>query len=568
MAEKKPEAGVWRIHNPEVIVGPDSIRLPSRFFWSKRTEIPFEELRRVGMTVDRQRLVLSTRNRSYVLDARSIGGPERLDTVRTALLSRLNRHPEASRIRSTLAHLDRLEQTFRARIPHATLWLVALCALVFVVELVWGATPWPGFFGDNSLQARFARQIALGANAPALVAEGEYFRLATANFLHANLLHVFMNTLALVALGYLLERICGSWRFIFLFLLACLVGSAASAWMAAAPISVGASTGVFGLVTAYFLIWLRFRDRLPPAFSVSVDRWIGLLVINAVLWVFIRQIDHAAHLGGAVGGALSVFALYPPSPKSPDFVAPAGVGVRRAAMAIGLLFVAAGVWAAATANGRSLAEGARLALGKDVSASRAWQLVKARTPDHDELLETIASANTALQRSTGGPERARALRTIANAHYRLGKYEAAVEASFAALVEDYQAIYAQDLARHLQAHLRMSTPLRLGNGVPSELRLTLANGQVELTGVAGRPNLTVIGLVFHRYRLTGALLIEYGEVTSSTLRFNSDRPELEALRHPDVRVQLGLIATDRVTHAGSRPALKFITLDSEIGSLP
>src|SRR5690606_4193606 len=104
--------------------------------------------------------------------------------------------------------------------------------------------------------------VAFGANAPALVTAGEWYRLLSANFLHVGWLHLYMNGIGLFVLGMLLERLVGPWRFVFVFLTSAAAGAAASLLVSDAALSVGASTAVFGLLGAYALINWRCRATL------------------------------------------------------------------------------------------------------------------------------------------------------------------------------------------------------------------------------------------------------------------------------------------------------------------
>jgi membrane associated rhomboid family serine protease len=128
------------------------------------------------------------------------------------------------------------------------------------------------------------------------VADGAYWQLITSAFTHEAVLHIGFNMLALYALGPQLEAVLGRARFLALYLLSALAGSAFVYW--AAPQfqpTLGASGAIFGLMGALLVIALKMRVN-----PQQVLMWIG---INFVLTFTIANISWQGHLGGFVGGA-------------------------------------------------------------------------------------------------------------------------------------------------------------------------------------------------------------------------------------------------------------------------
>ncbi len=141
------------------------------------------------------------------------------------------------------------------------------------------------------------------------VADGEYYRLLTSAFLHQNVLHIALNMYALYLFGPPLEASLGRIRFIGMYLLSALGGSALS-YAFANPLgtSLGASGADFGLLGAYLVVSKRLgRDATP----VMV-----LLVINFAFGFLAPNIDWRAHLGGLVTGSLCAAAYaYAPTQR-------------------------------------------------------------------------------------------------------------------------------------------------------------------------------------------------------------------------------------------------------------
>jgi membrane associated rhomboid family serine protease len=138
------------------------------------------------------------------------------------------------------------------------------------------------------------------------VAAGEWYRLFTAMFVHYGLLHLLLNMYALWILGRDLERVLGPLRFTVLYLLAGLGGNVA-AYVFTGPnaATAGASTAVFGLMGAIFVILRRLKLSVAPILPV--------IVINVIFTFTIPNISMAGHLGGlAVGAIVAAIMAYAP----------------------------------------------------------------------------------------------------------------------------------------------------------------------------------------------------------------------------------------------------------------
>jgi membrane associated rhomboid family serine protease len=146
-----------------------------------------------------------------------------------------------------------------------------------------------------------ANDVVLGAF-PALgqvypgIDDGGIYRLVTAMFIHYGLIHLLLNMWALWVLGRELEAGLGPARFLGLYLLAGLGGNVAAYLVSPNSLAAGASTAVFGLFAAYFII-LRRLGRDTSAI-------VGVLVVNLVLTFTISNISIAGHLGGLLTGAM------------------------------------------------------------------------------------------------------------------------------------------------------------------------------------------------------------------------------------------------------------------------
>ena len=140
------------------------------------------------------------------------------------------------------------------------------------------------------------------------------WQLLTYSFLHAGFLHIFFNMFALYMFGTPLEAFWGSRRFAFYYV-ACVLTAAATELVVQNGTEVGgpvlgASGGVFGLLLAF--AWYFPKQRLMLLFPpIPMPAWLFVTLyggIELVMGVTGAQpgVAHFAHLGGMLGGALSI----------------------------------------------------------------------------------------------------------------------------------------------------------------------------------------------------------------------------------------------------------------------
>ncbi len=134
------------------------------------------------------------------------------------------------------------------------------------------------------------------------VADGAWWQVMTSVFTHVEVLHIGFNMLALYILGPMLENVLGRWRFLALYLVSGLAGSAAvMLWAFPFGQTLGASGAIFGLMGALGVVALKVRGQLQ-----TVLIWIGL---NLVFTFTLSGISWQGHLGGLAGGTLIGFAM-------------------------------------------------------------------------------------------------------------------------------------------------------------------------------------------------------------------------------------------------------------------
>ncbi len=177
--------------------------------------------------------------------------------------------------------------------PVGTTALVALNIAVFLVTVGLG----------SGLSSPGGDLYERGSLVGILVGSGEWWRLVTAVFLHAGVVHLAFNMLALWFLGSAMEQALGTRRFLLLYLVSGLAGSA-GAILLTDPFAytVGASGAIFGTMGA--LIVLEYL-----ATGTLAGQAMGLLVVNLAITFTIPSISKGGHLGGLVGGVAAGYAL-------------------------------------------------------------------------------------------------------------------------------------------------------------------------------------------------------------------------------------------------------------------
>ena len=165
------------------------------------------------------------------------------------------------------------------------------------------AAAWGGLLGGGTPLTDWGAVLGYAvygqpADGCTAIADGEYYRLITAMFLHYGVLHLLLNMWALWMLGRNLEAALGPLRFA-----RALPARRArrqrrrpTCFSRRRATTAGASTAIFGLFAAIFIV-LRRLGRDTSAI-------IPILVINLVFTFTVPGISMAGHLGGLVVGGL------------------------------------------------------------------------------------------------------------------------------------------------------------------------------------------------------------------------------------------------------------------------
>lgn len=180
--------------------------------------------------------------------------------------------------------------------PYVTYGLMGICILVFL-----GTTLSGGISGGLGIPEQIVLNWAL---VPAKVYQGEWWRLFTCAFLHANLIHIGFNMFALYNLGVPLERWQGPVRFAALYLFSLITSSLAALYFTPKADTLGASGAIFGLFGGFIIIALMYGKDFPQEMRKGLFGWIPRMLILNLAISLLPGISLAGHAGGLVGGML------------------------------------------------------------------------------------------------------------------------------------------------------------------------------------------------------------------------------------------------------------------------
>lgn len=189
-------------------------------------------------------------------------------------------------------------------------WLLA--AHVLAVGLLLGVQRWmqtqPGL-SETSWRA----VLVFGEKSEPLIAQGQFWRLASAGMLHGGAWHFVVNLIVLGILGGVVERVYGTHRLLIVHGLGLVGGTAASLLFTPRP-AVGASGALFALCGLLLVLARRHQEVLPTRLLRAVVPQLLLYVgFGIALGIVSDAVDQAAHLGGLLVGVGLGFVLRAPA---------------------------------------------------------------------------------------------------------------------------------------------------------------------------------------------------------------------------------------------------------------
>lgn len=244
------------------------------------------------LVLTRRGLRVGSKRTVYNFDAAIFSDPAAVERLEAALILRIGAQPGGGEKLAAMHALT--QQAIRPHFPQVCGSLALLCVAIFILNHFEPMTWEAGFFGKD----------------PFLV--GEWWRIATANLLHANFLHLLFNGLGLLSIGALAEWPLGKARTLTILLIS---GAAAmsAGILANYEEAVGASGIVAGLVGG--ICWLEFRcpQDVPAWWRIPRRLFVTLIFVEAAISLLLPNIAAAAHIAGFVAGGLTTAFLVPHS---------------------------------------------------------------------------------------------------------------------------------------------------------------------------------------------------------------------------------------------------------------
>lgn len=148
-----------------------------------------------------------------------------------------------------------------------------------------------------------------GVGSNFLIEAGEWWRFITPMFLHGGLMHLLFNMFSLFLFGPELERLTGKVRFITIYLLAGLFGTAATYFLQPLDyLHVGASGAIFGIFGAFGALLYYGRRSLPQLRQIILP----IIVISIVMTFLTPNVNATAHIAGMITGFLIGMSYFHP----------------------------------------------------------------------------------------------------------------------------------------------------------------------------------------------------------------------------------------------------------------
>jgi membrane associated rhomboid family serine protease len=200
----------------------------------------------------------------------------------------------------------RMMKTKRGRGLSVTLTLIIINAAIFFI-----AYPL-SLINENLLQ-----YLAIQ---PASILQGQYlWTIITSMFMHASIMHIFVNMLSLMFIGSFAEKLIGRKRFTLFYLISGIIASLFFVFLSFLffkqdlnAMAVGASGAIFAI--AGLLAVLTPKIKVYIMFiPIPMPLWIAVIIMLAALWIISIlagiPIGNTAHLGGLLTGVAYGFYL-------------------------------------------------------------------------------------------------------------------------------------------------------------------------------------------------------------------------------------------------------------------
>ncbi|MGY1864566.1 MULTISPECIES: rhomboid family intramembrane serine protease [Nocardia] len=181
----------------------------------------------------------------------------------------------------------------RTAAPYVTYALIAINSVIYALTAAQAKS-----LMDNQRGSALFLDWVLWAPA---VADGEWWRVLGSGFLHYGPIHLLLNMFALYVVGRDAELVLGRLRYLAVYLVSLLGGSAAVMLFAQNSLTAGASGAVYGMFGAITVILIRLRQ--------NPNQMLILIGINVFISFSLPGISLWGHLGGLAAGTLATIGI-------------------------------------------------------------------------------------------------------------------------------------------------------------------------------------------------------------------------------------------------------------------
>jgi rhomboid protease GluP len=172
--------------------------------------------------------------------------------------------------------------------------LIAINLFIYLLPLI---------IGVNVVNMSSEFLLNIGAMyGPAVVLNGEIWRLFTAMFLHGGLEHVAMNMLSLWFVGRVVENWFDKVSYLIIYLVSGVMGGLVSIYIHPVTVGIGASGAIFGIFGAMAGAVIVHKDMMGEQFKNFIQQFGFILLLNFIIGVVFESVDMSAHIAGLVAG--------------------------------------------------------------------------------------------------------------------------------------------------------------------------------------------------------------------------------------------------------------------------
>ena len=188
----------------------------------------------------------------------------------------------------TIKNEKKLAKIFKPKKPVVTYLLLVINVMIFMYISIYHGI-------DSNVTYNLANNYVGIQN-------GEYYRMFTSMFLHANIYHLIFNMYALYVMGPQVERYYGKLKYLFVYILGGLMGSVFSCVFSDAnTYGIGASGAIFALFGSVAYFSYHYRATLQGLLRSQI---VPVIMVNIILGFLMPGVDVLAHIGGLIGGVL------------------------------------------------------------------------------------------------------------------------------------------------------------------------------------------------------------------------------------------------------------------------